>query len=99
MRASIFSAAVAAALAFTAWTPSDAQAQVVVYPASYTYPVYSYGHTYNYPNYQTWSSGWTNSYPTTNWSWYQTYPAYTGYTNSWYGSRYWGVGYRGYRRW
>jgi len=109
MNASIFSAVVAAALALTAWTPSDARAQVViypsintspyVYPASYAYPAYSYGYTYNYPTYQTWSYGWTNPYATGNWSWYQTYPTYTGYGNYWNGSRYWGAGYRGYRRW
>jgi hypothetical protein len=106
MRASIFSVAVAAALALTAWTPSDAKAQIVVYPSinttpyspvSYTYPAYSYGYTYGYPGYQTWSYGWTNPYSTWSGSWYRSYPYYGDY---WTGSPYWRSGYRGWRyRW
>jgi hypothetical protein len=105
MRASLFAAAVAAALAATAWTPNDAQAQIVVYPSintspyvspvSYTYPAYSYGYTYGYPGYQTWSYGWTNPYSTYNWSWYRNYPTYSN--SYWGGSPYWRGGYRWYR--
>jgi len=109
MRASVFSAVVAATLSIAAWTPSSAQAQILIdptvdtgsyFPVSYTYPVYPY--TYSYPAYSTWSYGWVNTAPTWNGSWYRTYPYYTGYrTNYWTGPRYgWGGGYRGgYRRW
>jgi hypothetical protein len=104
MRATLFSAVIAAALAVTAWTPSNAQAQIVVYPSIntspyananyYTYPAYSYGYTSNYPGYQTWSYGWTNPSSTWNASWYQSYPVYTGYGGYWSGSSYWRGGYR-----
>jgi hypothetical protein len=102
MRASLFSAAVVAALAATGLTPRGAQAQVVVYPSintsPYAYPAYSYGYTYNYPGYWTSSYGWTNPYSTYNWSWYRNYPVYTG--SYWGRSPYWRGGYRGwYRRW
>jgi hypothetical protein len=104
MRASLFTAAVLAALVSTAWTPSDARAQVVISPSINTgsvspvsYPAYYYGYGYNYPGYSTYSYGWTNPYSTYNWTWTQPYPVYTGYG---YGSPYWRSGYyRGYRGW
>jgi hypothetical protein len=100
MRASLFPAAVVAAMAFASWTPTQAQAQIV-YPlidsglgspdnnnntsyTSSTYPVYSSGYAYSYPDY--YEPYWAGVWP-----WYHPYPYYTGY---WGGPRY-----RGYRGW
>lgn len=91
MRASLFSAAVLAAMTFVSSTPTQAQAQVV-YPlidsglgspdnnTSYTnstYPVYSSGYAYSYPDY--YEPYWTPSYWAGAWPWYHPYPYYTGY--------------------
>ncbi|VTR93278.1 unnamed protein product [Gemmata massiliana] len=111
MRASLLTAAVAAALTFTLGTASDAKAQITVYPSinsspyvypvGYTYPSYSYNYAYNYPGYRTYSYGWTNPYSTWQWAGYRTYPTYPtyygGYTGYYGGPRYYG-GWRG-RRW
>jgi hypothetical protein len=100
MRTPIFSATVAAALAVTAWSPRDAQAQIIFYPqvnsspyvnpVNYTYPVYSSG--FNYPSYSYYN--WNTPYSSLYGSSYN-YPGYTGYNNYYgYGGRY-----RGWRRW
>lgn len=105
MRTSILSAAFVAALAVTALSANNAQAQVVIQPtitaSPYVYPVYypSYTYAYGYANpyYSGWSYRWATPYNYGTWTWYNQSPYYTGYWSGPYYSGYWG--WRGFRRW
>jgi len=102
MRTSILSAALAAALAITTWTPNRADAQVVVYPTmtsspyvytSYWTPSYNYAYSWANPYYSSYYSTWSNPYSYGTWNWYtpSTY-YYSGYNYGYpyrWGGRYW----------
>ena len=93
MRTSMLSAAFAAALAVTAWSPDRAHAQVVIYPTvntspyaftNYWAPTYSYAYTRTTPFYSGVSYGWSNPFNYGNYMWYNTRPYYAGYGyNNW----------------
>jgi hypothetical protein len=94
MRASLFSAAVLAAMAIVSSTPTQAQAQIV-YPlidsglgspdnnntnASNTNSTYPvYSSGYTYSYPDYYGGYWAPSYWAGAWPWYHPYPYYTGY--------------------
>jgi hypothetical protein len=86
MRASLLSTAFVAALGVTTWTPSRADAQIIVNPsintspyayANYWYPGYSYGYGYLNPYSGIFSSGSVRPWNNANYYWYNPY--YTSY--------------------
>jgi hypothetical protein len=87
MRTSVLSAALVAALSVTAWSPSRAEAQVVIYPTAtaspyiysrYWTPSYNYAYTWTNPYYNTYQSYWGGPYGNYNWTWV-TPNYYSGY--------------------
>jgi hypothetical protein len=102
MRATISTAAFAAALAITTALPGRADAQIVISPtvsgspfvySSYYSPAYNYSYAWSNPWYNTYQSYWGSPYANYNWRWVT--PNYnTGFRSVWprgYGwrGRYW----------
>jgi hypothetical protein len=80
MRNSVLCAACAAALAFTAYSPAEAKAQIIyTYPSGYSVPYYpggiwpsfNYGYNFGYatPYTTNWNYGWSNPWNYGNYSW------------------------------
>jgi hypothetical protein len=105
MRPAVLSAALVAALSFTALSPKLAQAQVVIYPTvssspynyGYGYPSYNYTWAWSNPNYNTYSAAWSNPFNYGTWIWYNSNP-YSGFTGLGYTAPY-PTSWRGRSRW
>lgn len=105
MRASLLSAAFAAALGATTLTPAEAAAQVYLYPnvwgsyggyGGYLNPGYRYNYRWTTPYYNTYSYGWSNPF---NYGAYRySLPNYGAYYRGYYGYPRYGYGRWG-RRW